>query len=145
MNTIPFRVGPAAALLAILAAACARAPAEYSPGYSYVAVDPQGDGAKRPGILLPDACIIEKREELKGWTWPVPEIDPEIPPGCANAANLQQMAERESDLVEGRRLGAAPAAPTVRTAQKYIYGDEAPLGGAVGTGRETVAAPSAGQ
>ena len=43
-------------------------------------------------------------------------------PGCANAHNLQRMAERQSDLVRGRPLGAAPAAPTARAAQEYIYG-----------------------
>ena len=58
-----------------------------------------------------------------------PFLGPHLPPGCANAHNLQRMAERQGDLVRGRPLGAAPAAPTARAAQEYIYGTKGTLGG----------------
>ena len=41
------------------------------------------------------------------------------------------MAEREGDLLRGRRLGPAPAAPSARAAQKYIYGTEGSLGAGI--------------
>ena len=54
-----------------------------------------------------------------------------LPPGCANAHNLLMMAEREDDLMRGRRLGPAAAAPSARAAQKYVYGSEGPLGAGI--------------
>ncbi|RWO33122.1 MAG: hypothetical protein EOS08_07860, partial [Mesorhizobium sp.] len=43
---------------------------------------------------------------------------------------LQRMAESQRDLVEGRRMGAAAAAPTANAARRYLNGEEAPMGGA---------------
>jgi hypothetical protein len=62
------------------------------------------------------------------------------------------MAERQSDLVRGRPLGAAPAAPSARAAQEYIYGTKGTLGGGVprptsqvqGAGPESVTEKPAG-
>jgi len=87
-------------------------PPDYSPDYVYV-----------PAYgLVPRAC------EAPDPTM-VPHLGPRLPPGCANAYNLLRMAERKSDLVHGRPLGAAPAAPTARAAQEYIYGAKGTLGG----------------
>jgi hypothetical protein len=46
-----------------------------------------------------------------------------IPPGCANNFNLQRMVERKGDLFQGRNLSPAPAAPSVKAAQKYLNGE----------------------
>jgi hypothetical protein len=40
------------------------------------------------------------------------------------------MAESQRDLVEGRRMGSAAAAPTANAARRYLNGKEAPMGGA---------------
>jgi len=73
-------------------------------------------------VLVPRACLTPDGTEPQF-------LGPHLPPGCANAHNLQRMAERQSDLVRGRPLGAAPAAPTARAAQEYIYGTKGTLGG----------------
>ena len=96
-------------------------PPDYSPDYVY-----------RPdGQLVPKACLVGDATEL-------PALGPHLPPGCANAHNLARMAESKSDLLHGRPHGAAPAAPTARAAQEYIYGAE-PRKGILGGG---VARPS---
>jgi len=100
-------------------------PPDYSPDYASVpVVDRKG---RTRYVLVPRACLTPDGTEP-------PFLGPHLPPGCANAHNLQRMAERQSDLVRGRPLGAAPAAPTVRAAQEYIYGPKdgtkgGPLGG----------------
>lgn len=116
-----------AAMAALLGAgalgACApEAPNAYSPGYSRVSLGEGGaDGKVRKGYdrtaagrtaLLPDACVT-------------PDVAPDpvyLPSGCANAVNLQQMAEREEDLVRGQRPGPAMAAPAARAARAYVDG-----------------------
>lgn len=91
-----------------------RDPLPYSPNYHVVGAsnavrkgyDAQG------GRLVPDACVT-----------PDVVADPlYLPPGCANNMNLQLMVERESDLVRGRKTGAAMAAPVVRAARRVIDG-----------------------
>ena len=112
-------------------------PPDYSPDYTSVpVVAPNGETR---WVLVPIACLVPDATEP-------PLLGPHLPPGCANAHNLQRVAERKSDLVYGRPLGAAPAAPTARAAQEYIYGyDPAkgsrPLGG--GLPRTTGTAPTA--
>ena len=113
------------------------APPDYSPDYASVPV--VGPNGKTRWVLVPKACLTPDPTEP-------PLLGPHLPPGCANAYNLQRMAERKSDLVRGRALGAAPAAPTARAAQEYIYGYEPnkgsrPLGG--GLPRTTGTAPTA--
>lgn len=95
-------------------------PPDYSPDYTYVpVVAPNG---KTHWVMVAKACLVpDPTEPLL--------LGPHLPPGCANTYNLQRMAERKSDLVHGRPLGAAPAAPTARAAQEYIYGAKDPLGG----------------
>jgi hypothetical protein len=88
-------------------------PPDYSPDYTYVPVVAR-DGRTRM-VLVPKACLVADPTQL-------PALGPLAPPGCANAYNLLRMAERKADLVRGRPLGAAPAAPTARAAQEYIYG-----------------------
>lgn len=114
------------ALAALGVAACSSNPPNpYSPGYSRVSVTEGGaaDGKVRKGYdrtgaasrtaLLPDACIT-----------PDTGADPlYLPSGCANAVNLQQMAERESDLERGQDPGPSMAAPSVRAARSYIDGN----------------------
>ena len=88
-------------------------PPDYSPDYTTVPV--VGPNGKTRWVMVPKACLVPDATEP-------PMLGPHLPPGCANAYNLQRMAERKSDLVRGRALGAAPAAPTARAAQEYIYG-----------------------
>jgi hypothetical protein len=98
----------------------AQQPPDYSPDYTRMAVvAPNG---RTRYVLVPKACLGPDPTEP-------PFLGPHLPPGCANAHNLQRMAERQSDLVHGRPLGAAPAAPTARAAQEYIYGTKGTLGG----------------
>jgi hypothetical protein len=76
-------------------------------------------------VVVPEACLTPDPTAAE-------PLGPMLPPGCASAYNLQRMTEREGDVMHGRRLGRAPAAPTVRAAQKYLNGDEEPLGAGVG-------------
>ena len=106
-------------------------PPDYSPDYtSLPVVAPNG---KTRWVLVPKACLVPDATEP-------PLLGPHLPPGCANAHNLQRMAERKSDLVHGRPLGAAPAAPTARAAQEYIYGAKGTLPGTLGGGLPTAPA-----
>lgn len=105
---------------------------DYSPRYKHVTVMNEHGGTKR--VLAPEACLTpDERTPAETATTKVPG-DPggdRLPPGCANAYNLQRMAERKRDLTQGRPLGPAAAAPASRAAQRYIDGREAPtLGGA---------------
>ena len=98
-------------------------PPDYSPDYASVPVVDRNGRTRY--VLVPKACLTPDPTEP-------PFLGPHLPPGCANAHNLQRMAERQSDLVRGRPLGAAPAAPSARAAQEYIYGTKGtggPLGG----------------
>jgi hypothetical protein len=115
------RLSYATCLTAMVLAGCSEFyPPEYSPHYSYVSSD-----TSRQPALVPDACLTPDPSDTA--------LGPHVPPGCANAYNLQQMAERQRDLVEGRRLGQAQGGPSARAAQKYLAGVNTPLGGAVGT------------
>lgn len=122
------------AVQTIVLVGCASQPEDdYSPGYSYIATA-GGSGKGDGSVLVPDACL-GKPADTKPTSADtpmtiIPDAGPHLPPGCANAYNLQRMAESERDLVEGRRMGTAAAAPTTRAARRYIYGEEAPLGGA---------------
>ena len=98
-------------------------PPDYSPRYTYVTAVNENGRTKR--VLAPEACLTPDEQS------PADTGSPRVPPGCANAYNLQRMAERKRDLTQGRPLGPAPAAPASRAAQRYIDGREAPtLGGA---------------
>jgi hypothetical protein len=114
----------AAALLTL--AGCADLPPDRQATYGYLAVP--SPTPKRPDrvryVLAPDSCTIPDPTAAI----PTGEL---IPAGCANDFNLLRMTERQQDLVEGRKLGRAPAAPTVRAAQRYINGAEGPLGASV--------------
>jgi hypothetical protein len=122
----------------LLLAGCANNPqqrADYSPGYSYVSTDTGGSEKSVGGsVLAPNACLAEPIDEDKPAAATdltvVSGVGAHLPPGCANAYNLQRMAESQRDLVEGRRMGPAPAAPTARAARRYLDGEEEPMGGA---------------
>jgi len=94
-------------------------PLPYSPNYSRITLaDESGAahkrqtrGARQVQVGVPDACV----------TPDVAEQPLYLPPGCANALNLQLMVERPRDLVQGRQPGAAEAAPAVRAARRYLY------------------------
>jgi len=111
-------------------------PPDYSPDYTSVPV--VGRNGKTRWVMVPKSCLVPDATEP-------PLLGPHLQPGCANAYNLQRMAERKSDLVHGRALGAAPAAPTARAAQEYIYGNKGTLPGTLGGGlpRTTGTAPTA--
>ncbi|WP_295810929.1 hypothetical protein [uncultured Nitratireductor sp.] len=85
-------------------------------------------------VLVPEACLglpaDQSPEPAETRLTVVPQLGPHLPPGCANAYNLQLMAEQKRDLIEGRELGDAPAAPSARAARRYIYGEGDALGGA---------------
>jgi len=95
-------------------------PPDYSPDYAYIpVVAPNG---RTRMVLVPKACMVPDPTHL-------PHLGPHLPPGCANAWNLLRIAERKGDLLHGRPLSAAPAAPTARAAHEYIYGTKDALGG----------------
>lgn len=90
-------------------------PSGYSPHYTVLPFFSKG--GKSSEIIMPEACLSDNRrgEDL---------------PGCANAFNLQRMVEREEDLIYGRKLDPAIAAPAARAALRYMYGWNDPwLGG----------------
>jgi hypothetical protein len=127
----------ALALAAPLLGGCAQIPSVPSSEFVTVPVpitDRYGITRMR-AVTWPEACLTPDptAEPILGET---------LPPGCANAYNLLRMTEHQEDLVRGRKLGAAPAAPAVRAAQKYIYGGEGPLGAGVSpTGGVTATPP----
>jgi hypothetical protein len=112
---------PAIALLAL--AACADLPPDYSPNFAQVPVVSPDRVVRYQ--LVPEACLVPDPTDT--------QLAPRLPPGCANNANLLAMVEQKRDVVHGRKLGAAPAAPSARAAQRYIYGTRGQLGAAVGT------------
>jgi len=106
------------AVFAILPAlaGCVSPPADHAPGYVLL---PPGValGPTNRRVVVPEACFIQEPAFLD-------TAGPMLPPGCANAYNLAAMVERKSDLLRGRRLAPAPAAPTARAARRYIDGDQ---------------------
>jgi hypothetical protein len=115
----------AIALLPALGA-CTRIPDYPTSLFSRLDPGPAGGPGSQPSrqILWPDDCrSAAPPSELP--------VGGGLPPGCANAYNLLMMAEREDDLLRGRRLGPAAAAPSARAAQKYLYGGEGPLGAGI--------------
>jgi len=107
-----------------LLAGCASQAQPYSPNYHYVSVEDgsAGKGPVRKGydmprkqtVLVPDACTTPDTAEQPLY----------LPSGCANNLNLQFMVARERDLLRGRDMGPAMAAPTARAAQAYISGTQ---------------------
>lgn len=109
-------------------------PEDYSSGYSFIATNAGSQKGTDGAVIAPDACLnqpadIDPSPAATHLTI-VSGVGPHLPPGCANAYNLQRMAESQRDLVEGRRMGPAGGAPTARAAQRYIYGEHVPIGGA---------------
>jgi len=127
-------------LIAALLAACSTPgfPPDYSPEYSYVAVESPHHPGRVHNVLVPDACLTPD---------PTAAIvnGPLLPPGCANAYNLQHMAEREHDVVKGRPLGRAPAQPSARAAERYLTGAEQGPLGASAAGAQPGGTPSTPQ
>jgi hypothetical protein len=123
---------------------CLHDPLPYSPNYSRVTLVDPATAPMKPGkaprtahaqdVVVPDACI----------TPDVAEQPLYLPSGCANNLNLQMMVERPADLAHGRRPGPAAAAPTVRAAQRYLYGgtEAERRSGRLEPAREQPAAPS---
>ena len=64
----------------------------------------------RRNLVLPTSC-------LDGDGWPTPE---DLPPRCINDMNLMTMIENERDLLQGRSLGLAPAAPAGDVIRNYL-------------------------
>ena len=125
----------ALALLAVLGG-CAQLPSPPSSEFTTVSVpitDRHGI-TRMHAVTWPEACL-----DPDPTTEPI--LGPTLPPGCANSYNLLRMTEHQEDLARGRRLGAAPAAPAVRAAQRYIYGGEGPLGAGVSASGGVAAAP----
>jgi hypothetical protein len=119
----PHRLSACLAVALLPLAACAQLPPDYSPNYVYVPVASPGRPDRVHYVLAPEACLVaDPTDKLLG---------PRVPPGCANSANLLAMVEHKQDVVRGRKLGPAPAAPSARAAQRYIYGTPASLGAGV--------------
>jgi hypothetical protein len=125
-------LAPAAFLTALALAGCYEKeadaslgrPAEHSPNYGYVTRVAENGRTKK--VLVPEACMAAEAPSPAG------DEPQRLPPGCANAYNLQRMVERKKDLTNGRPLGPAAAGPAARAARDYIDGtDERALGGAV--------------
>lgn len=117
-------------LLVGLAGCVSEMPQDYSPHYRYVATAGDASGKGVAGsVLAPEACLGAPADTLKPgadeFMTIVPSVGPHLPPGCANAYNLQRMVESRKDLIEGRQMGPAPAAPTVRAARRYLDGPPA--------------------
>jgi hypothetical protein len=119
MSTPLFRLTASTLAVAALPA-CAQIPPDYSPQFVRVPVMSQKHPGRVVGYeLVPEACLTpDPTDTGRGGS--------RLPPGCANNANLLAMVERKRDVVEGRRLGPAPASPSARAAQKYIYGWSSP-------------------
>jgi len=115
-----------------LLTACAALPPDYSPNYVYVPVASPARPDRARYVLTPEACLVPDPTDMQ-------LLGPTLPPGCANASNLLAMVERKRDVVHGRKLGPAPAAPSARAAQKYIYGERGYLGAGVATPTAVVA------
>jgi hypothetical protein len=114
--------GSAIGLLAL--AACADLPPDYSPHFVQVpVVSPTRPDRVVRYELVPESCLVPDPTDT--------QLGPRLPPGCANNANLLAMVEQKRDVVHGRKLGAAPAAPSARAAQRYIYGTRGQLGAGV--------------
>src|SRR6516225_7083680 len=111
--------GYAIALLAL--AACAELPPDYSPHFAQApVVSPTRPDRVVRYELMPEACLVPDPTDT--------QLGPRLPPGCANNANLLTMVEQKRDVVHGRKLGPAPAAPSARAAQRYVYGTRGQLG-----------------
>ncbi|MGH6861613.1 MAG: hypothetical protein ACRECY_15270 [Phyllobacterium sp.] len=105
----------------VLAGCVGNPPQPYSPNYSYISTNGGKPGVVRKGYekeagagatLVPDACITPDTAEYPLY----------LPSGCSNNLNLQHMAARKQDLLHGREMGPAMAAPVARAAQTYIDG-----------------------
>ncbi|WP_144223556.1 hypothetical protein [Mesorhizobium amorphae] len=104
---------------------------DYSPGYSYVATGPGGSNKSTSGsVLAPNACLNDPVDDdnppanSSASLTQISGVGQHLPPGCANAYNLQRMVESQRDLVEGRRMGPAAAGPTARAARRYLDGEQ---------------------
>ncbi|TSE14034.1 hypothetical protein C1D09_000825 [Mesorhizobium intechi] len=132
------RIALSSVVPALFLAGCMHSPQQrqdYSPGYSYVSTEAGGSEKGVSGsVVAPNACLTEPADDdnpaARTDLTIVSGVGSHLPSGCANAYNLQRMAESQRDLVEGRRMGAAPAAPTARAARRYLDGEESPVGGA---------------
>jgi len=117
---------------------CTQLPPDVSSEYHRVpVVSPYptiGPPTRTHYALLPDACLVPDPTDPM-------LLGPHIPPGCANAHNLEFMVERKRDLLEGRPLGQAPGATSARAAQKYLYGEKPPLGAGLETGGSSQSRP----
>lgn len=119
-----------AILLSGCVGAATRPEQDYSPGYSYVATGPGGSDKTASGsVLAPNSCLNDPVDDdntpaaSKASLTQISGVGQHLPPGCANAYNLQRMVESQRDLVEGRR-GPAAAGPTARAARRYLDGEQ---------------------
>jgi hypothetical protein len=95
-------------------------PPDYSPDYASVPV--VGRNGRTRYVLVPRALPYTGRDRAS-----VP--GPHLPPGCANAHNLQRMAERQSDLVRGARSAPLPRLRRRERRRNTFMAPRARLGG----------------
>lgn len=107
------RLGPC--LMVVLLAGCqsSMGPMNWATGYRQVTTD-SATGAPHETTIMPNLCQAESGETGRA----------ALPPGCANDLNLQLMVVEPQDLVRGREMGPAMAAPVADAASEYLNGRE---------------------
>lgn len=102
-----------ASLVLMTGCESALGPMSWETGYrQVVAADgslPGSEGHQRQ-LIVPNTC--QTQPEQSGIVM--------LPPGCANDLNLQLMVERPSDLIRGREMGPALAAPVANAARERL-------------------------
>jgi len=106
------RLGPWLALLLLTGCQSSMGPMSWTSGYRQVtAADADASNA---ALIVPNLCQTQPDE-----TGLVT-----LPPGCANDLNLQLMVVEPQDLVRGREMGPAMAAPVADAANELLHGRE---------------------
>lgn len=114
MNQSDRRLWPLLPLLALLAGCeSALGPMSWETGYRQVSAADgplRGSEGSQRQLIVPNTC--QTRPDQSGIV--------ALPSGCANDLNLQLMVERPSDLIRGREMGPAPAAPVANAARERL-------------------------
>lgn len=107
------RLGPCLALLLLTGCQSSMGPMSWTTGYRQV-MPTSGASAPRAATIVPNLCQTQPDE-----TGLVT-----LPPGCANDLNLQLMVVEPQDLIRGREMGPALAAPVADAANEHVHGRE---------------------
>lgn len=104
-----------ACLVALLLAGCqsSMGPMSWDTGYRQLTTA-DATNAPHEASIMPNLCQAQPDDAGRVG----------LPPGCANDFNLQQMVVEPQDLVRGREMGPALAAPVADAANEYLNGRE---------------------